>query len=225
MELSVGQKASRTVTLTSEHVKLYAELTGDQNPLHFDEDFAAKTKFGKLVVQGGLTTGVLHALVAMDMPGPGTVFINQQWTFPRPVYIGDTIRAEARVISVHSRRPQADLSFEVANQSGREVLRGEATLDGNDIFREHNGIGDRDLGNPAINVLAKLPWRSVVTADRWKLNLCAGDQCELFDLRSDPHEMSNLVDDARQRDRVRDLAARIRLWQHRTGDAAPLPAV
>ena len=74
MNVSVGQKATRSITLTEEHVKKYAEITGDHNPLHFDEEFVSKTKFGKLVVQGGLTTGLLHALVAMDMPGPGTVF-------------------------------------------------------------------------------------------------------------------------------------------------------
>ena len=68
------------------------------------------------------------------------------------------------------------------------------------------------------------PWRSVV-ADRWKLNLCAGDQCELFDLRSDPHETRNLFDDPAQRDRIRDMTARIRAWQVRTGDTAPLPSV
>ena len=80
MNLTVGQKASRSLTLTAEHVEKYAEITGDYNPLHFDEAFAAGTKFGKLVVQGGLTTGILNALVAMDMPGPGTVFLSHGWT-------------------------------------------------------------------------------------------------------------------------------------------------
>ncbi len=71
MNLAVGQKATRSLTLTEDHVAAYAKMTGDYNPLHFDYDFAAGTKFGKLVVQGGLTTGILNALVAMDMPGPG----------------------------------------------------------------------------------------------------------------------------------------------------------
>ena len=68
----VGQKARRTLTLGTKEVETYAELTGDYNPLHFDEEFAANTRFKDLVVQGGLTTGLLHALVGMDMPGPGT---------------------------------------------------------------------------------------------------------------------------------------------------------
>ena len=108
------------------------------------------------------------------------------------------------------------------------VLRGEETLDGNDVFIEWNGtsptLPDRFLGSGAINRMLALPYRSVVS-DRWKLNLCAGDQGELFDLRADPHEQTNLFDDPTQRDRVRDMAARIRMWQHETGDSAPLPTV
>ncbi len=73
--------------------------------------------------------------------------------------------------------------------------------------------------------MATLPWRSIVTGDRWKLNLCAGDQSELFDLNADPYEQTNRFDDPAQRDRVRELAALIRLWQVETGDDAPLPAV
>jgi acyl dehydratase len=64
----------------------------------------------------------------MDMPGPGTVFANQKWSFPKPVYIGDTIHAEATVKSVHKRLPMADLTFRVVNQDGEEVLTGEATV-------------------------------------------------------------------------------------------------
>ena len=108
------------------------------------------------------------------------------------------------------------------------VLRGEETLDENDVFIEWNGtsatLPDRFLGSEAINRMLALPYRSVVS-DRWKLNLCAGDQGELFDLRADPYEQTNLFDDPAQRDRVRDMAARIRMWQHETGDTAPLPTV
>jgi len=124
--LTVGQKASRTITLTEGHVKTYASLTGDYNPLHFDETFATKTKFGRLVVQGGLTTGLLHALVAMDMPGPGTVFLSQNWKFRAPVFIGDTIVAEAEVLSVHETKPVTQLKVSVKRQGGEEVLNGEA---------------------------------------------------------------------------------------------------
>ena len=126
MRLSVGQKASRSITLTADHVKKFAELSGDYNPLHFDESFVSKTKFRRLVVQGGLTTGLLHALVAMDMPGPGTVFLSQNWKFTAPVFINDSITAEATVIYVHETKPVTQLEIKVTRQNGETVLEGEA---------------------------------------------------------------------------------------------------
>ena len=107
------------------------------------------------------------------------------------------------------------------------VLRGERTLEGNDVFVQWNGVSDiddRHLGSEEINLRNTQPWRTIVR-DGWKLALCATDQCELFDLENDPYEERNLFDDPDQRERVRNLAARIRLWQHKNGDHAPLPAV
>jgi len=124
--LSIGQKATRSITLTEKHVRTYAEMTGDHNPLHFDKDFASKTKFKQLVVQGGLTTGLLHALVAMDMPGPGTVFLSQNWKFTAPVFIGDTITAEAEILSIHASKPVTQLKVIINRQDGEIVLEGEA---------------------------------------------------------------------------------------------------
>jgi acyl dehydratase len=126
MPVTVGQRASRRLTLTDAHVRKFAEISGDRNPLHFDEAFAAATKFGRLVVQGGLTTGLLHALVAMDMPGPGTVFLSQNWKFVAPVYIGDAITAHAEVLSVHPAKPVTQLRVHVARDDGTVVLEGEA---------------------------------------------------------------------------------------------------
>jgi len=124
--VTVGQTARRSLTLTPDHVATYAKLTGDYNPLHFDATFVERTKFGRLVVQGGLTTGLLHALVAMDLPGPGTVFLSQQWKFTAPVYIGDTITAEAEVLSVHASKPVCQLGIKVMRHTGETVLEGEA---------------------------------------------------------------------------------------------------
>jgi len=126
MSLTVGQRASRSLTLTADHVRKFSEISGDRNPLHFDAAFAARTKFGRLVVQGGLTTGLLHALVAMDMPGPGTVFLSQNWKFTAPVYIDDTITAEAEVISVHPSKPVTALRVQITRSDGTVVLEGEA---------------------------------------------------------------------------------------------------
>jgi len=77
-------------------------------------------------VQGGLTTGLVHALVAMDLPGPGTVFLSQDWKFTAPVYIGDTITAEAEVISVHASKPVTELRIHITRSDGTTVLEGVA---------------------------------------------------------------------------------------------------
>jgi acyl dehydratase len=122
----VGQKAARSLKVTADHVEQYARITGDRNPLHFDEGFAARTKFGGLVVQGGITTGLVHALVAMDLPGPGTVFLSQNWKFTAPVRPGDTITAVADVVSVHASKPVTQLQVRVTRDDGAVVLEGEA---------------------------------------------------------------------------------------------------
>ncbi len=127
MSLAIGQKATRSLTLTSDHVKMFAELIGDYNPLHFDQEFTAKTKFGKLVVQGGLITGILNALVGTDIPGPGTVFMSQELKFIAPVYIGDTITGEVEVLGTHDTKPVTHLRVKVTRQTGDTVLEGIAT--------------------------------------------------------------------------------------------------
>ena len=128
MELRVGQCARRELTVDEAMVRSYAEITGDYNPLHFDIDFASRTRFGRLMAQGGIVTGLLHALVAMDMPGAGSVFVRQSWSFRAPVYIGDTLHAEATVKSVRAKRNMAELEFKVNNQDGDLVLEGEALV-------------------------------------------------------------------------------------------------
>ena len=126
MSPTVGQRAQRSATLTAEHVRAYSEMTGDRNPLHFDPEFARGTRFGGLIVQGGLTTGLLHALVAMELPGPGSVFLSQSWRFTAPVFLGDTITAQVEVQSVHPSKPVTQLAVRVVRQTGETVLEGEA---------------------------------------------------------------------------------------------------
>ena len=116
------------MTIDADVVRKFAEITGDYNPLHFEEAFAAKTRFGRLIAQGGLATGLLHALVAMELPGAGSVFVRQSWKFPKPVYIGDTITAVGTVKSVQTRRRMAEMEFRVTNQVGDVVLEGEALV-------------------------------------------------------------------------------------------------
>lgn len=126
MNLTVGQIATRTLTITPEMVEMYAQITGDYNPLHFDEEFAAGTPFGRLVVQGGITAGILNALVAEDLPGPGTVFMSQQLEYTAPVFIGDTITGEVEVLKIHETKPVTHLRVEVRRTEGAVVLKGEA---------------------------------------------------------------------------------------------------
>jgi acyl dehydratase len=125
LDLKVGQRARRTQTVTAREVELYAQITGDRNPLHFDADFAAKTRFGRLVAQGGIASGMLNALVAMDLPGPGTVFLSQTLTYKAPTYLGDTLTAEIEVLSLKPDKPVCQLKATITNQDGTVLLEGE----------------------------------------------------------------------------------------------------
>src|SRR5918996_1750638 len=124
----VGTRATWTRTFTAEEVELYARITGDRNPLHFDERFAAGTRFGKLVVQGGLTTGLFNALVAERLPGPGSVFLHQEWDYPAPAFVGDTVTAEAVVIEARADKPITRLPCVARRDDGVEVLTGDCLV-------------------------------------------------------------------------------------------------
>ena len=124
----IGSRATWTRTITEEEVELYARITGDRNPLHFDAAFAASTRFGRPVAQGGLATGLFNALVAMRLPGAGTVFLHQEWDYPAPVFVGDTVTAEAEVIEARADKPITRLRCVARRQDGTEVLRGECVV-------------------------------------------------------------------------------------------------
>jgi acyl dehydratase len=124
----IGRTATWTRIFTADDVDGYARITGDRNPLHFDEDYASRTRLGRLVVQGGLTTGLFNALVAMRLPGPGSVFIHQEWDYPAPVYVGDTVTATAEVIEARSDKPITRLRCVARRDDGTEVLRGECVV-------------------------------------------------------------------------------------------------
>jgi len=124
----VGTRATWTRTITADDVEAFARLSGDRNPLHFDEAFAARTRVGRLVVQGGLTTALFNALVAMELPGPGSVFLHQEWDYPAPVYLGDTVTAEAEVIEARADKPITRLRCVARRADGTEVLRGECLV-------------------------------------------------------------------------------------------------
>ncbi len=124
----VGATAIWTRTFTADDVEAFARISGDRNPLHFDAGFAARTRVGGLVVQGGLTTGLFNALVAMELPGPGSVFLHQEWDYPAPVRIGDTVTANAEVIEARTDKPITRLRCIASLEDGTEVLRGECLV-------------------------------------------------------------------------------------------------
>ena len=125
---AIGARGTWTRTFTADDVATYAALTGDHNPLHFDAAFAAAVRPGRLIVHGGLTTGLFNALVAEVLPGPGSVFLHQDWDYPAPVYIGDTVTAEAEVIEARADKPITTLRCVARRQDGTEVLRGTSVV-------------------------------------------------------------------------------------------------
>jgi acyl dehydratase len=124
----VGARATWTRTFSADDVELYARITGDRNPLHFDPEFAAARRPGRLIVHGGLTTGLFNALVAEVLPGPGSVFLHQEWDYPAPAYIGDTVTAEAEVVAARADKPITTLRCVARREDGTEVLRGECVV-------------------------------------------------------------------------------------------------
>ena len=126
--MAVGHTARRTRTISTRDIELFTEMTGDRNPLHYDEDLARRSRFGGIVVQGGVTTGLLNALVAEDLPGPGSVFLRVDWRFLAPVRPGDVITAEARVLQMRDDKPVTTLETRIFNQDGVTVVDGTAVV-------------------------------------------------------------------------------------------------
>jgi acyl dehydratase len=120
----VGQKAKRSRKVTSRDIEFFTEISGDRNPLHYDQKIAQATPFGGIVVQGGITSAILNAVVAEDLPGPGTVFLQVNWSFKAPVRPGDTITGQAEVTKVRADKPITELSTSVIRTDGTIVLDG-----------------------------------------------------------------------------------------------------
>ena len=126
--MNVGQTARRTRTVMARDIELFTEMTGDRNPLHYDEQIATASRFGGIIVQGGVTSGLLNALVAEDLPGPGSVFLRVDWSFKAPVRPGDQITAEAEILEMRDDKPIYTLRTTITNQDGTVVLDGTALV-------------------------------------------------------------------------------------------------
>src|SRR5512138_1217067 len=110
-----GERAERSRAITARDIELFTELTGDRNPLHYDEAAAAATRFGGLIVQGGVTSGLLNAIVAEDLPGPGSVFLSVEWRFVKAVKVGERITGRIEILTVRDDKPICTLATSVCN--------------------------------------------------------------------------------------------------------------
>jgi acyl dehydratase len=126
--VKVGDRARRSRTIVPDDIVRFTEMTGDRNPLHYDEDLAKRSRFGRIIVQGGVTSGLLNAVVAEDLPGPGTVFLETHWKFLAPVGPGDTITAEVEVLEHRTDKPISKLRTTITNEDGTVVLDGTAVV-------------------------------------------------------------------------------------------------
>ena len=123
----VGQRAELSRDVSARDIERFTDISGDRNPLHYDAALAAETKFGGIIVQGGVTSAILNAVVAERLPGPGTVFLHVSWDFKAPVRPGDRITGAVEVTSVRTDKPITELITTVRRQDGTVVLDGTAT--------------------------------------------------------------------------------------------------
>jgi acyl dehydratase len=122
----VGQRAERTREVTAADIERFTEISGDRNPLHYDEAAAKATAFGGIIVQGGITSAILNAVVAEDLPGPGTVFLHVDWNFRAPVRPGESITGAVEVLKVREDKPITELRTTVTRDDGTVALEGTA---------------------------------------------------------------------------------------------------
>lgn len=129
--LAVGDRAAFTKTVTEADIILFAGVTGDMNPVHIDETFAAKSIFKKRIAHGMLSAGLISTVLGTRLPGPGAIYLKQTLEFQKPVFIGDTITASVEVTAVNTKNGKnrsVTLSTTCTNQDGATVLTGEAVL-------------------------------------------------------------------------------------------------
>jgi len=124
---SVGATAERRKTTSFRDIELFTEITGDRNPIHYDRELAEQSVFGGLVVQGGVTSGLLNAIVAEDLPGPGTVFLGVEWKFTKAVGIDEEIVGEVEILEVRGDKPICKIATTIRNAAGDVCLSGTAT--------------------------------------------------------------------------------------------------
>lgn len=124
----VGQVAERSRRTSMSDVVAFTNITGDKNPLHYDESLASGTVFGGLIVQGGVTSGLLNAIVAEDLPGPGTVFLEVNWKFVKAIRVGGLMIGRVEILKVRNDKPICQIATSVKDGTGAVCLSGAATV-------------------------------------------------------------------------------------------------
>lgn len=127
-DLKIGQSASVTKTFKDEDVRKFSEVSLDTNPIHLDDEAAAKSIFGRRVVHGIATCGLISAVLANKLPGPGTIYLGQEAKFTAPVFLGDTITATCEITEIREDKHIVKLSTTCVNQDGKTVVAGTATV-------------------------------------------------------------------------------------------------
>jgi len=125
---TVGARATRVRTITDSDIVRFAEVSGDRNPVHLDAAYAARSPFGERVAHGFLTGSMISAVIGMELPGPGSIYLGQTMKFLAPVCIGDTVTVSVEVIGVREEKRLITLRTDCINQDGTVVLTGEATV-------------------------------------------------------------------------------------------------
>ncbi|MDT5293738.1 MAG: 3-hydroxybutyryl-CoA dehydratase [Acidobacteriota bacterium] len=128
MTLNVGDSAELSRTFTDEDVRAFAELTGDRNPVHLDDEYAAGTRFGRRIAHGMLGASLISSVLAGKLPGRGSVYLSQTLRFTAPVFPGDTVTARVTVRAVREDKPVVTLETVCTNQHGERVVEGEAVV-------------------------------------------------------------------------------------------------
>jgi len=126
--IKLGQVAKIVHTITEDDIQTFGDLSGDDNPLHFDEDWAKTTMFGSRIAHGLLSASFISTAIGMHLPGPGTIYMSQSMRFLGPVRIGDTITAQVEVIKLNDEKERVTLKTICTNQNGKVVLDGEALV-------------------------------------------------------------------------------------------------
>ena len=124
-DLEIGMKATTSMEITGEKIDVFAELTGDKNPIHVDEEFAKTTMFGQRIAHGALSASLISAVLGNDLPGPGAVFVELNLRFRRPAFIGDEVIAVAEVAEINERNGRVKMKC-YCEVNGKQICRGDA---------------------------------------------------------------------------------------------------